>query len=103
MKDDGYLPFDAPEGDSLREAFERFDRANPAVYRLFCRFCDDAIRAGRTHLGAKMIWERMRWHTRVETSDATFKLNNNWHAPMAKKWLAEHPEHPHFFETRERA
>lgn len=91
---------DAPESGKLREAFEQFHRENPDVYRLFCRFCDDAIRAGRKHLGAKMIWERMRWHTRVESTDPAFKLNNNYHAFYARRWLVEHPEHPDFFETR---
>ncbi|HSC08080.1 MAG TPA: hypothetical protein VLD59_14740, partial [Steroidobacteraceae bacterium] len=75
-----FAELDAPESATLREAFERFHRENPQVYRLFCRFCDDAIRAGRKHLGAKMIWERMRWFARVETTDPEFKLNNNYHA-----------------------
>jgi len=92
---------DAPETpETLRAAFELFHRDNPQVYRLFCHYCDEAIRAGRKYLGAKMIWERMRWHARVETTDAAFKLNNNWHSFMARLWLAEHPEHPDFFETR---
>jgi hypothetical protein len=85
----------------LERAFEEFDRANPRVYELLCQFADRAISAGRMRLGAKLIWERLRWEIYVESvSNDDFRLNNNHTAYYARKWLRDHPEYPEFFETR---
>lgn len=92
---------DLPFGKTLRERFEVFHAQNPRVYELFDRFAMDAVRAGRKRIGAKMLWERMRWYTSVETKDPEgWKLNNDWHAFYARLWLACHPEHENFFELR---
>ncbi len=77
-----------------------FHLSNPRVYELFERFALEAVRAGRSHFSAKMIWERMRWYSRVETTDPTFKLNNNYHAYYARFFLERHPELDGLFETR---
>jgi hypothetical protein len=95
------LPW-APPDPSLEERWLEYHRRNPGIYRAFCRFADEALRAGRKRLGAKMLFERIRWYTTVEARDRSdgFKLNNNYHAFYARLWLREHPEHPDFFETR---
>lgn len=90
--------FDHP---SLREKFERYDRENPQVWRMFCRFTHEAINAGRARFSAKMVFERLRWYTTVETrGDDGFKLNNNYHAFYARKFMEHHPQHDGLFETR---
>jgi len=84
----------------LEREFIEFDAANPRVYALLCRFAQEAIDAGCTRLGIAMLYERIRWEVYILTSDDDFKLNNNHRAYYARKWLAEHPEYPLFFETR---
>lgn len=81
--------------------FEKFDGENPRLWALFCRFCDQAITAGRRKLGVSLIIERIRWEVFITTkSDDDFKINNNHRAYYARKWLATHPEYPGFFEIR---
>ncbi|MBM66092.1 MAG: hypothetical protein CMH55_07655 [Myxococcales bacterium] len=84
----------------LRE-FWAFHRANPQVYRLFCRFTREAIEAGRRHFGARMIYERIRWYTMIETRSADgFKLNDHHHPYYARLFMRDHPEYAGFFRTR---
>ncbi len=87
----------------LREKFRKYHRENPRVYAYFCHFADEAIAKGRKYLGAKLLFERIRWYTTVEAAADHadgFKLNNNYHAFYARLWMREHPEHGDFFRTR---
>jgi len=95
------LPLGAP-GSRLEAAFEQFDRENPHIYEAFARFTREAVRAGCRKIGAKLIWERIRWHTAVETRRARgeYRLNNNWTAYYARKFMRDHPEHQGLFDTR---
>lgn len=86
---------------ALERAFIEFDRDNPRIYQLLCRFADQALAAGRARLGISLLFERIRWEVYITTaSNDEFKLNNNHRAYYARKWLREHPEHPEFFATR---
>lgn len=94
---------DLPDAETLEARFWTYHRDNPAIYVQFCRFTQDAIDSGRPYAGAKLIFERIRWHTTVEARGAFadgFKLNNNYHAFYARLWLRDHPGHPDFFRTR---
>lgn len=85
----------------IERDFEKFDRETPQIWMLFCRFAQRAIDAGQKRLGAKAIWERLRWELAVETSSRDgLKLNNNHVAYFARKWQSEFPHMAHFFETR---
>lgn len=86
--------------ETLADEWAHFHEHNPQVWRLFERFALEAVEHGAKRIGARLVWERMRWHTRVETNDRTYKLNNNWIAFYSRKFLQEHPEHPELFETR---
>lgn len=81
------------------EDFRRFHDANPHVYRLFERFACEAHDRGATKVGAKAIWERMRWSVFVETNDPDrqFKLPNNYHALYARMFAARNPEKAFMF------
>jgi hypothetical protein len=87
----------AAQRPTLLDEFVAFHEANPEVYELFDSYCREAIRSGRTRLGAKMVIERMRWYTDIETSDGEFKLRNAFTAFYARLWQTRHPEHPGFF------
>ena len=85
---------------SIQEKFEEFDRANPKVWGLFVQFAFRAINRGFNHYGAKTIFEAIRYYTDVHTTDPEFKLNNNYTAYYARKFMAEYPDYDGFFETR---
>lgn len=80
--------------------FAEHHAANPQIYDALRRFALEAKRSGRPRIGIKMLYERVRWHTTVETRDDTFKLNNNWHAFYARLLMQQEPELQGFFETR---
>lgn len=58
--------------------------------------------AGFERYSADAILHRIRWHFQVEQGQREFKCNDHWTAPLARWFLAKHPELPGFFETRER-
>ena len=92
--------FDAFDEPDMQRRFVEYHRDNPHVYQAFCKYADEAIRAGRKHLGAGMIFERLRWYTMIEARGDGFKLNNNYRAFYARMWMRDHPETPDFFRTR---
>ena len=92
--------FDDLGPPDLRDLFLAYHKENPHIYAAFCRFAQEAIARGRKFLGAKMLFERIRWYTQIEARDDTFKLNNNYHAFYARLWMSEHAEPPAFFRTR---
>lgn len=89
-----------PEKRSLVEAFWEFHRDNPGVYALFDKFAREAAAKERKAFGSKMIFERMRWYTLIESQGDAFKLNNNYTAYYARLWMHRNPQHAGFFRTR---
>ena len=90
-----------------QRAFEEFHAANPSVWDLFERFTLRALearaRAGDSkRIGARFVWERMRWFIRFETTDVDFKLNDHYPPFYARMFMKAHPEHGVVFETRDR-
>jgi hypothetical protein len=69
---------------------------------MFCRFTRQAINAGRTRFGARMVWERMRWYTMIEAKDEAFnfKLNDHYPPYYARLFMEENPRYEGFFELR---
>lgn len=74
----------------------------PAIYALFERLALQVIATGRKRYSSDAILHRIRWHFQIERGDDDFKCNNNWTAALARWFMAQHPEHAGFFETRER-
>lgn len=104
-QDAGPTLFDAlPDDDPpLVQAFRAFHLRNPHVYSLFERFALEAASAGREKIGARLIWERMRWYLRFETTDRAergLKLNDHYPPYYARMFLRRHPELEGFFELR---
>ena len=56
--------------------------------------------AGLSRYSARAVLHRLRWHHQVERGDREFKIDNRHSAPLARWFLASHPELPEFFETR---
>lgn len=88
-------------GDPRLQAFLKFHERNPQIYRLFCRFTNEALAAGRPRFSARTVIHRIRWYTMVETKDpAGFKINNNWSPFYARLFVEDFPEHRGIFEMR---
>lgn len=86
---------------SLEIEFKEYDKANPAVWQLFCRFAFEAINSGRTVLSVSLIVERCRWEVFIATkSNDGFKINNNHRAFYARKFMKQFPAYPDIFRTR---
>ena len=81
---------------TIEQKFNEFDRANPQVWQMFTAFANVLVGRGYSTLSSKLIFERIRWETAIQTKDADFKLNNNYTAYYARKWNRLFPELPQF-------
>ncbi len=80
--------------------FEKFHKENPHVYELFNWFTLELIRAGVKHSGSEMVLGRIRWETTINTTGDRFKINQNYAAYYARKFMEDFPEYAGFFRTR---
>lgn len=85
----------------LEIEWEVFHKNNPQIYELIKKFTYEVIKVGRKSYSINAIFERVRWHTTIETSGGDFKISNNHRAYYARFFLKEHPEYPNFFKTKE--
>jgi|TARA_R110000782_G_scaffold624_2_gene2080 hypothetical protein len=88
----------------LDEKAAEFDAENPNVRNLFIRFSLELIERGFSNYSAQAIMERIRWETDEADVDgkSTFKINNNYVAWYARKFMEAYYEHDGFFRTRHR-
>jgi hypothetical protein len=101
--------FEEINGKSIEEAFEEFDKANPEVYKVFCRFAEQWIskqlEAGKkledVRISAKQVCGRIRWWSSVEVEKTTdFRINDAFTCLYARKFLKDHPKYESVFELR---
>lgn len=86
---------------SIEEQFQAFHSANPQVYELLRSLALQMVRAGRERIGAKMLWERLRWEYALATTGDAYKLNNNLTSRYARLLMEREPVLAGAFETRE--
>jgi hypothetical protein len=91
---------EAEESDTIKRQWWRWHRTNPHVYELFKQFTFDVIRRGHKHYSSKAIFERIRWHTEIETAGEEFKMSNNYTPYYARLFMKDFPEHAEFFRTK---
>ncbi len=79
-----------------------FSSQHPKVNELFVRFTKEIIDRGFSNYSVSAIFERIRWETDQADVDgkSTFKLNNNYRAWYARRFMDANPEHAGFFRTR---
>ena len=87
--------FDPPLSD-----FQHYDLDHPEVWMQFRAMTFDLINKGMKHYGAKAIFETIRFHRIVRYDDQEFKLNNNFTAYYARKFMGWYPQYDGFFELR---
>lgn len=80
--------------------FLNYHNDNPVVFNMFERFTMNAIKSGRKNFGAKLVGERLRWYSQVETKNDIFKINNNYISFYARMFEEKHPEYKGFFRKR---
>lgn len=82
---------------TLKEQFVGFHRSNPDVYQLFKRFAIEAANSGMHKFSARMIIERIRWHTRIETEGSEYKMPNICTPYYARLLMVDRPDLAEFF------
>ena len=60
----------------------------------------EARRAGKTRVGIKALWERMRWDFFVTNRNDDFKLNNDFTSRYARLIAQNEPDLVGMFEVR---
>lgn len=88
--------------DRIEAEFMRFHTENPHVYDEIKAIAIDLRRSGVEFYGIKAIFEVVRFHRIIKTSDPTFKLNNNFTALYSRKLMENEEELNGFFRTRVR-
>lgn len=85
---------------TLREQWQTFHAANPAVYDAIVRIARDLRARGFARCGIALIFERLRWLHAIATRGDEYRLNHNWRAHYAREVMAREPDLVGFFETR---
>ena len=88
------MDFDLRESTRLEREFDKFDAANPHVYRLLLRFAREweAKHPGRP-CSLSLLYDRARWEVAMTTDSVdTFKLNDHHTAYYARKIAREFPD-----------
>lgn len=90
--------------------FLAFDAAHPEVYQLFDRFTRQLLRVSERRLGARVVWERIRWETYAMLARAKPKkgqkrgprtlLNDHFLPYYIRRWRRANPDLAHLFEVR---
>ena len=96
------MPTRLDDEDAIAKAFWRFHQENPEVFDELVRLAKQLLRVGRNRYGIKALFEIVRFHRAMQTTDPCFKLNNNYHALYARLIMNTVPELGGFFELRER-
>lgn len=78
---------------------------NEEAWELFEQLTKYAVkRSPSGKVGAKFIFEKIRWQYNIVRRDADFKINNNFTAYFARKFMESHKKHALYsvaFNTRE--
>jgi len=94
------LVFDDLACNPMVEQFWKFHVENPGVYKELLTLALRMKRTGRKRYGMKGLFEVLRWHRALETTDEEFKLNNNYTAFYARMLMKRLPELDGFFAVR---
>ena len=88
--------------DTIGEAFHEFHTAHPEVYDLMVRLARRArSRRPGQKVGAKALWERVRWDFTYERDPADeYKLNNNFTSRYARMMAKQEHDLSDAFEFR---
>jgi hypothetical protein len=82
--------------------FEQFHTDNPHVYSQLVNLARQ-YRERRPYgkIGIKLLFEIVRWHTLIHTTDKDFKINNNYAPRYARLIMDNEPDLADIFNLRE--
>lgn len=88
--------------EQMRVECQAFHNEHPEVWRLFVTFTFEKINLGFKHYSSTGVFERIRWETDVPDVDgkSTFKINNNYSAFYARRFMRVHSKYEGFFRLR---
>ena len=98
-----FLAAEHDENATIEERFLAFHAANPWVYEAFVDLARDLVARGRTKIGAKALFEVIRWNwdlNRIADTDETYRLNNNHVSRYARLAAESEPELAAVFNMR---
>lgn len=88
--------------DEIKAQCVAFHELHPEVWQMFSQFTHEVIRRGFRNYSCNAIFERIRWEKDVGGDGQNqFKLNNNYRAFYARRFMRMYPQHDGFFRTRE--
>lgn len=79
--------------------FEKYDRENPIIWEHYEKVTFQTIAKGFSHYSSMGVMQIVRWTTKASGNDG-YKVNNNYVADYARKFMEKHPQHKGFFRTR---
>ena len=81
---------EAYPADEIERDFWIFHHENPHVYRKLVHLALQLKRRGWKHYGIGALFEVVRFHHALETTDPNFKLNHNYRALYSRLIMKEH-------------
>lgn len=88
-------------GETIQEAFLKYDSENPKVYEYFCKYAQQVLDKGIRKYSSKLILGRVRWHLSFDLKgEYEYKINDAFTSRYARKFAFDHPEHENFFNFR---
>ena len=81
--------------------FTQYHNENPEIWKLFKKVTFEAIDKGFKSYGSKGIFEIIRWQKAGRIKEDGFKINNNYTADYARKFMIQFPSYKGFFRTRQ--
>lgn len=102
MIDDDLFGYDrTPALSKMFADYKKWDEKNPHFYPLFERFALQLADRGHRQIGVALIFERIRWESMIRTDGEPWKLNNNYRAIYARRFMRDHPRFDELFRLRE--
>tara|TARA_R110000796_G_scaffold199645_1_gene315782 strand:- start:301 stop:675 length:375 start_codon:yes stop_codon:yes gene_type:complete len=87
--------------DEIREQCQSFHNAHPDVWDMFVFFTKKAIAKEHKRYSAQAIFESIRWEVSTNSEyPHDFKINNNFVALYARRFMKMYPEYDGIFRTR---
>jgi len=79
--------------------FEKYHNENPQIYNEFKSLAKVLISRNYKRIGAKQIFEYIRFQTMIGGNDR-FKINNSYSSDYVRLFEQEHPYWNNYFEKR---
>jgi hypothetical protein len=92
--------FDSDPTSPLERRFREWIAENPQVYSGIVALAREAKARGRRKYAIAALYEVLRWQRGFETTGDSWKLNNDFRAPLARLVMEREPDLAGFFETR---